>query len=89
MDYQMVTAVLDYRSAERAKEAFNRQDKEQGFEELQDNPHLLNVLAWMRRAQDGRDLDTGKLHATDEVGDLTKEGLAIADEYRETTEDAE
>lgn len=69
-------AVLDYRAAQTAVDTFNLPDKTQAFSILQRNPHLLRVLAWMRRAQDGRPLDS-------QQAVLLAEGAQVAAQYRE------
>ena len=71
----LVEAVLEYRAAGDAVEAFNEPDKARGFEKLSGQPHLLDVLARMHRAQVGLDLETG-------AETLQAEGMAIAEEYR-------
>lgn len=75
--WSLVEAVLDYRTAERAKELFNAKDKKVAFEELSAKPYLLEVLAMMTRAQRGMPL---------EGPHLRREGLAVAEANRKEDE---
>ena len=75
-----VIAILDYRAAVQAKEIFNGPDKAKAFEQLKQHPRLLEVLAKMRRAQDGRPLAGPR---------LSEEGAAIAKQYRDVEEEGE
>lgn len=77
-DWGLVQAILDYRAALAARDAFNHKDKAQGFEVLTRNPRLLEVLAMMSRAQRGESL-TRNL-------DARREGAAVAAEYRREPE---
>ena len=82
-DYALTVAVLDYRACRAAVDAFNGPDKGRSFEVIREHPHLLRVLAWMKRAQDGRPLDDpddgGGVMETVQAED---EGMRIAREYR-------
>ena len=68
-DYMLTTAVLDYRSARDAVRVFNGPDKKNAFTTLSKNPHLVEMLARMSRAQTGRPLDGG---------DVTADGMTVA-----------
>jgi len=70
-------AVLDYRTALAARDAFKAKDKKQAFEMLSDNPQLLEMLSKMHRAQLG-------LPLTIPEGRARQEGMEIAEAYRPT-----
>ncbi len=72
-DVTLVTAILDYRTAQRAKELFNSPDKKAAFEQLSANPRLLEMLAMMSRAQRGQPLEGPQ---------LDREGMVVASQYR-------
>ena len=75
-DYALVTAVLDYRAAVRARALFEAPERKAAFEQLRAQPRLLEMLALMRRAQSGRPLDGTT------PNDLAREGVQVADSYR-------
>jgi len=72
-------AILDYRTAIAARDAFNAKDRKAGFETLKDNPTMLEMLSKMHRAQAGLPLHIPQAQA---------EGMEIATAQR-TTEDEE
>jgi hypothetical protein len=76
-DWPTVQAILDYRAALAAREAFNHADKRAGFEYLRAHPNLIEILALMSRAQQGRPLS----------GATEREGLAVAQHYRTTADE--
>lgn len=49
-DYDLVRGILDYRNAKYAVELMNQGQR--GFDELQKNPHLGELLLRMLKAQD-------------------------------------
>lgn len=69
--------ILEYRAARAAVDAFNAKDKAQAFAQLQHNPHLLELLARMHRAQQGLALSPDEGGA----GRLRAEGGAVFEEY--------
>lgn len=73
-EWPLVEAVLDYRSAEQAKDIFNGKDKKLAFDLLTKNPHLLRILSRMNRAQRGLPLDGGH--------NIAKEGIDVAAAHR-------
>lgn len=72
-------AILDYRTAIAARDAFNNKDRKAGFELLKDNPTMLEMLSKMHRAQAGLPLNVPRAQA---------EGMEIAEANR-TAEDEE
>ncbi len=80
-DYTLTMAVLDYRSAAAARDAFQSKDRKQGFDVLAANPSLPRILSRMTRAQLGAALDIAEDKAR-------AEGLDVALANR-TTEDEE
>ena len=77
-DEMLVHAVLDYRSAERAKELFDakgKDEKAQAFKAFEDNPGLLRILSKMARAQRGQPIETAN------AKEMEREGRAIAEAY--------
>lgn len=80
-NYGLVSAILDYRAAMRAREVFNQPNKRQAFDQLRANPRLLEILALMRRAQAGQSLDG--------VSGLAREGEDVARSYRSAQDEAD
>jgi len=70
-------AVLDYRTAVAARDAFNAKDRQQAFNTLSENPQLLEMLSKMHRAQMGAPLTVPEKRAQ-------KEGMEIATAHRAT-----
>ena len=66
-DLALVSAILDYRAACMARDAFN--DPKEGFKTFEAHPELLKTLARMGRAQRGLPLD---------APDMEREGMRIA-----------
>lgn len=79
-DMTLVMAVLNYRAAVQARDVFNGPDKAKAFDQLKRQPHLMEVLAKMQRAQEGRPLSGGS---------LAEEGMAVADAHRVPPEEDE
>ena len=79
-DMSLVQGVIDYRNARLAVDVFNGPDKAEAFKTLQENPHLVQALAYMRRAQNG-----SPLAAAPE--ELMQEGLEVAELYRAEEEE--
>jgi len=75
-------AILDYRTAVAARDAFNAKDRKAGFEMLRDNPSMLEMLSKMHRAQAGLPLNVPDPRAH-------KEGMEIAEAHRTTEEEEE
>lgn len=65
-DFALVTGVLDYRTAIAARDAFKMKDRKQAFEVLSENPHLLEMLSKMHRAQSGLPLEVSGERAKQE-----------------------
>lgn len=75
-------AVLDYRTAVAARDAFNAKDRNRAFEVLSENPQLLEMLSKMHRAQVGLPLAVPEKRAQ-------KEGMEIATAHRKTEDEGE
>jgi len=75
-------AILDYRTAGAARDAFNAKDRKAGFEMLRDNPSMLEMLSKMHRAQAGLPLNVPESRAQ-------AEGMEIAEAHRMTEEEEE
>lgn len=73
-------AVLDYRTAVAARDAFNAKDQKRAFEVLAENPQLLKMLAMMHRAQKGLSLNVPESGAR-------QEGMQVAEAHRTTVEE--
>lgn len=70
-------AILDYRTAIAARDAFNAKDRKRAFEMLSENPQLLEMLSKMHRAQMGQPLTVPDRRAR-------QEGMEIATAHRKT-----
>ena len=73
-------AVLDYRTAVAARDAFNAKNRKYAFEVLSENPQLLEMLSKMHRAQMGLPLTVPDKRAQ-------KEGMEIATAHRKELEE--
>ncbi len=68
-DWELVSAVLDYRHAKAAVAVFSGKDRGVAFKTLQDNPSLTEALSAMHQAQTGTDaagLDVARAHMPEE-----------------------
>ena len=79
-DYPLVMAVLDYRTAIAARDAFNSKDRQAGFELLSENPQLPAMLSKLHRAQVGLPLEVPEKRAQ-------QEGMRIAEAHRPEDEE--
>lgn len=75
-------AVLDYRRATTARDAFEMKDRKRAFEVLSENPQLLEMLSKMHRAQMGLLLTVPEKRAQ-------QEGMDIAQVHRGTENEEE
>lgn len=75
-------AILDYRAAVAARDAFNAKDKKRAFETLSENPQLLEMLSKMHRAQIGLPLNVPDKQAR-------QEGTRVAEAHRAAEDEGE